>query len=387
MSQYVQHSPSPDPVVDSMNRLTVVVFGEDRATRARTAGILLCFVMYAISCGVAFYAATLDLIRPFAPQLLLWTTIPAYVGFYVAVRSGWSKRFSDPTLMLPQNLFALLAISFGYTAAGPADRGVVLVLIALVMVFGMYTHTPRQSVIVGVLAVISLGLCMGVLSQQDPAYYPPDLELLRFELLAGTVPSMAYCAHQLTTWRNHLKAQREQLRETLARVEDMATRDALTGLYNRRYMQQKLDDCIRRYDRYGEHFTIALVDLDHFKKVNDQYGHRAGDLALMAFGSAATLVLRDSDIVARWGGEEFIFLLPNTSAAKARIAMDRLRGALADAVVSSQWPDLRVRFSAGLAVHDQAAGLHHTLERADQALYRAKQNGRNQDVIAGDPQA
>ncbi|MEY4765047.1 MAG: hypothetical protein RI907_1720 [Pseudomonadota bacterium] len=384
MSQYVSHSPSPDPVVDGINRLAVMVFGNDKATRARTAGILLCFIMYGVSCGVAFYAATLDLIRPFAPQLLLWTTIPAYVLFYAAVRSGWSKRFKDPTLMLPQNLFALLAISFGYTAAGPHDRGVVLVLVALVMVFGMYTHTPKQSIWVGVLAIVFLGLCMGVLSQQDPSYYPPDLELLRFELMLGCFPSMAFCGHQLTAWRNRLKAQREELRETLAKVEDMATRDALTGLYNRRYMQDKLEDCIRRYDRYGEHFTIALVDLDHFKRVNDQLGHRAGDQALMAFGSAATMVLRESDIVARWGGEEFIFLLPNTSAAKARIAMDRLRSALEGAVVSTQWPELRVRFSAGLAVHDQAAGLHHTLERADQALYRAKQTGRNRDVIAGE---
>jgi diguanylate cyclase len=275
-----------------------------------------------------------------------------------------------------------LAISFGYTAAGPHDRGVVLVLVALVMVFGMYTHTPRHSVIMGGLAILMLGMCMGVLAHQDPTYYPPDLELLRFELMMGTFPSMAFCAHALSSWRNRLKDQRTQLRETLARVEDMATRDALTGLYNRRFMQDRLDDCIRRYDRYGEHFTIALVDLDHFKRINDQYGHRAGDQALMAFGSAAMLVLRESDIVARWGGEEFIFLLPNTTAAKGQVALERLRTALADAVVSPQWPELRVRFSAGLAVHDRAAGLQHTLERADQALYRAKQAGRNRDEVA-----
>jgi diguanylate cyclase (GGDEF)-like protein len=384
MSNYLSHSPSPDPVVDNMQSLAVMVFGPDKVTRARTAAILLCALMYGVSCAVAFYSAGLNLIRPFAPALLLWTTIPAYFFFYLAVRTGWSKRFKDPTLMLPQNLFALLAISFGYTAAGPHDRGVVLVLVALVMVFGMYTHTPRQSVIMGALATLMLGLCMGVLSHQDPAYYPPDLELLRFELMMGTFPSMAFCAHALSSWRNRLKDQRAQLRETLARVEDMATRDALTGLYNRRFMQDRLDDCIRRYDRYGEHFTIALVDLDHFKRINDQFGHRAGDQALMAFGSAALMVLRESDIVARWGGEEFIFLLPNTSGPKGQVALERLRAALADAVVSPQWPDLRVRFSAGLAVHDRAAGLQHTLERADQALYRAKQAGRNRDEVDGD---
>ena len=382
MSSYLSHAPAPDPIVENVQRLTVLLFGPDKVTRARTAAILLCSLMYVISCAVAFYAATLGLIRPFAPQLLLWTTIPAYCLFYVAVRSGWSKRLKDPTLMLPQNLFALLAISFGYTAAGPADRGVVLVLVALVMVFGMYTHAPKQSIAVGVLAILMLGLCMGILSHHDPVYYPPDLELLRFELMMGTFPSMLFSAHQLTSWRNRLKDQRAQLRETLAKVEDMATRDALTGLYNRRFMQDRLEDCVRRYDRYGEVFTIALVDLDHFKRVNDQHGHRAGDQALMAFGSAATLVLRESDVVARWGGEEFIFLLPNTTAAKAHVALARLRHALEHAVISPQWPELRVRFSAGLAVHNRAAGLQSTLERADAALYRAKQEGRNRDVIA-----
>ncbi len=385
MSTFMADGPSPDPVVDNMHSLAVTIFGPDKLTRARTAAILLCALMYAVSCGVAFYAATINLIRPFAPHLLLWTTIPAYLFFYLAVRTGWSKRFKDATLMLPQNLFALLAISFAYTAAGPHDRGVVMVLVGLVMVFGMYTHTPRQSVVIGMLAIVMLGLSMGILAHYDPAYYPPDLELLRFELMMGTVPSMAFCAHQIGSWRNRLTAQRRELRDTLAKVEDMATRDALTGLYNRRFMQGRLEDCIRRYDRYGEPFTIALVDLDHFKRVNDQFGHRAGDHALMAFGSAATLVLRESDVVARWGGEEFIFLLPNTSATKAQVALGRLRTALADAVVSPQWPTLRVRFSSGLAVHNRAAGMHHTLERADEALYRAKQEGRNRDVVSDLP--
>jgi diguanylate cyclase (GGDEF)-like protein len=376
---------SHDPVVDSMHRLTVAIFGHDKATRARTAAVLLCALMYLVSCALAFHAASLDLMRPFAPQLLALTALPAYIFFYIAVRSGWSKRFKDATLMVPQNVFALLAISFAYTAVGPHDRGVVMVLVGLVMVFGMYTHTPRQSVIIGVMAILMLGLCMGVLAHYDPAYYPPDLELLRFELMMGTLPSMVFCAHAIGTWRHRMDSQRRQLRETLAKVENMATRDALTGLYNRRFMQDKLEDCVRRYDRYGEPFTLALVDLDHFKRTNDQFGHRAGDQALMAFAAAATMVLRDSDVVARWGGEEFIFLLPNTSGHKARVAMERLRLTLDEAVISPQWPNLRVRFSSGLAVHSRAAGLAHTLERADQALYRAKQGGRNRDEVAEQP--
>jgi diguanylate cyclase (GGDEF)-like protein len=172
------------------------------------------------------------------------------------------------------------------------------------------------------------------------------------------------------------------LKVALEQVQKLATRDVLTGIYNRRFMQDKLDDAVKRFDRYGERFAVVLVDLDHFKRVNDQYGHKVGDQALMAFASAAGLVLRDTDTIARWGGEEFIFLLPNTSAHKALVAMERLRQTLQHCTVSPDVPSLRVQFSSGLAVHDTVAALNHTLERADRALYAAKNEGRNRDGVA-----
>jgi diguanylate cyclase (GGDEF)-like protein len=371
-----------DPIIDGVGRLVTFVFGRDRATRARTAAILLCAMMYAICCSVAFYASEIHLMRSFAPKLLVLTSVPAYIAFFMLVRSGWTKPFKDPTLMLPQNVFALLAIAFAYTAIGPNDRGIVLVLIALVMVFGMYTHTPKQSVVIGLLAMLMLGLSMGILSRLDPEFYPPKLELLRFELMIGTVPSLIFSAYQISSWRNRLETQRRDLKVALEQVQKLATRDVLTGIYNRRFMQDKLDDAVKRFDRYGERFAVVLVDLDHFKRVNDQYGHKVGDQALMAFASAAGLVLRDTDTIARWGGEEFIFLLPNTSAHKALVAMERLRQTLQHCTVSPDVPSLRVQFSSGLAVHDTVAALNHTLERADRALYAAKNEGRNRDGVA-----
>src|SRR5690606_2893839 len=128
--------------------------------------------------------------------------------------------------------------------------------------------------------------------------------------------------------------------------------DVLTTLYNRRFMQNRLEASIARFNRYGEPFTIVLVDLDHFKRLNDQHGHRAGDQALMAFASAAGMVLRDTDVLARWGGEEFLFLLPNTSAQKAIVAMERLRAALETCANQPQPVVPRIGFSAGIAVHD-----------------------------------
>lgn len=382
MSETLGNLPQHDPIIDSMGRLVKLVFGPDRATRARTGVILLCALMYAICCSAAFYAAEVGMMRDFAPKLLLATTIPCYTAFYLLVRTGRTRTMRDPNLMIPQQSFSLLAIAFAYTAIGPYDRGLVLVLIALVMVFGMYTHQPRQAAFAGVLAMVLLAMCMGVLSHIDPVYYPPTLELLRFELMIGTLPPLILAAYQISAWRNRLAQQRRELRDTLEKVQTLASRDALTGLYNRRHMQDRLADSAKRHERYGERFTVVLVDLDHFKRINDVHGHRVGDEALMAFASAATLALRESDTVGRWGGEEFLFILPNTSPTKALVALDRLRAALQHCSISSRVPGLRVAFSAGIAQHDLAAPVQRTLERADHALYQAKTAGRNRSLVA-----
>jgi diguanylate cyclase (GGDEF)-like protein len=387
MSEFLAHrtteeSAPQDPIIDAMGRMVKVIFGPDRATRARTGVILMCSFMYAICCSAAFYAADVGLMRSFAPRLLLATALPTYVLFYVLVRFGKTRKLRDPNLMIPQQSFSLLTIAFAYAAIGPYDRGLVLVLIALVMVFGMYTHMPRKSIYTGMLAMLLLGVCMGVLSHIDPDYYPPALELLRFELLLGTLPPLILAAYQISDWRNRLSQQRRELRATLEKVRELASRDALTGLYNRRYMQDKLNDCVRRFERYGERFTIVLVDLDHFKHINDMHGHRVGDEALVSFAIATNLVLRDSDTAARWGGEEFLFVLPNTSPRKADVALQRLRSALVNAQITPSAPELRVTFSAGIAQHEPGQFLSRTLERADRALYEAKYNGRGRNIIA-----
>lgn len=376
------HIEEHDPLVDGIHRLAQWVFGPDRATRSRTAAILLCAVMYAICCLAAGMAADLGVMRPFAPPLLAMTSVPAYLVFFGLVRSGRTRALKDPTLMVPQNLFALMAIGFAYTAVGPNDRGVVLVLLALVMVFGMYTHTPKQSAAIGVLAVVALAVAMAVLSWLDPVYYPPMLELIRFELLAGSMPVVVISAYRLSAWRERIAAQRIALRSALEQVQKLAIRDALTGLYNRRHMQDKLDHSIRRFDRYGERFAIALIDLDHFKQINDQRGHKAGDAALAAFAAAAGNVLRETDTVARWGGEEFLVLLPNATASKAAVAMQRLREALARGPLPHGDAHIHLRFSSGIAIHDAPGNAVQLLERADKALYQAKRQGRNRDVVA-----
>ena len=344
MTELTVAESGPDRLMDALQRSALAILGPDRHTRGHTSIILLCAVMYAICCAAAAHAATVGMMLPFGPQILTIVTFPAHLIFYVLVRSGVTRHWRDPGLMVLQNLYALLAISFAYITLDPSERGMVLVLIALVIVFGMYTHAPRLSVMNGVLAMVLLGAAMGVLSSVDPTYYPPQLELLRFGVMLGSLPVLIFTAYLISSWRQRLSTQRRELQQALDQVQQLATRDALTGLYNRRHMQEKLAYAAQRFQRYGERFTVALIDLDHFKRINDEHGHVVGDQALMAFASAASMVLRDTDTLARWGGEEFLFLMPNTSPQKATIALDRVRDALASVTVSQAAPQLRLRF-------------------------------------------
>ncbi len=386
MTELTVAESGPDRLMDALQRSALAILGPDRHTRGHTSIILLCAVMYAICCAAAAHAATVGMMLPFGPQILTIVTFPAHLVFYVLVRSGVTRHWRDPGLMVLQNLYALLAISFAYITLDPSERGMVLVLIALVIVFGMYTHAPRLSVMNGVLAMVLLGAAMGVLSSVDPTYYPPQLELLRFGVMLGSLPVLIFTAYLISSWRQRLSTQRRELQQALDQVQQLATRDALTGLYNRRHMQEKLAYAAQRFQRYGERFTVALIDLDHFKRINDEHGHVVGDQALMAFASAASMVLRDTDTLARWGGEEFLFLMPNTSPQKATIALDRVRDALASVTVSQVAPQLRLRFSAGLALCLGQEGTDATLERADQALYQAKSAGRHRSVVAAGPE-
>ncbi len=358
------------------------MLGFDRSTRERVVGVGLCVLVYLACSVVAHHVAQLGMIRPWMVDVLLWAVVPLNLLMLAAIRSGCTRRLRDPALTVPLFTVALVAISLAYIAIRPGDRGVVLGLITLVMVFGMYTHSPTQTLVTGIATMAVLGPCMAVLSRLDPVYYPGGRELLRFELLGGTVPVLIYASLQLAEWRNRLRQQRRELEAALAKVQELATRDGLTGLYNRRHMQELLDASVDRLERYGERFSVALIDLDHFKRINDTHGHRVGDEVLVSFSRIASAVLRETDVLARWGGEEFIMLFPNASSPQAMAPLWRLQSQLRQAVVSSSRPELRVTFSAGVAIHVANASLGQTLERADTALYEAKRLGRDRVLSA-----
>lgn len=172
----------------------------------------------------------------------------------------------------------------------------------------------------------------------------------------------------------------------MAAVEELrrlATVDELTGVANRRVFWEAVEDRFNEYMRYQVPMSVAIIDLDLFKKVNDTYGHAAGDHILREFCRRAKTKLRDIDLLGRLGGEEFAILFPHTSASDSFSAMERVREAVAATPIEFDDEQIEVTISAGiteLTADDDK--LDHWLARADKALYEAKEKGRNQCVTA-----
>lgn len=164
-------------------------------------------------------------------------------------------------------------------------------------------------------------------------------------------------------------------------LERASQTDQLTGLYNRRYGVERLNEEIERARRYGRDLSVVLLDIDHFKQVNDTLGHQAGDEVLQAVASQLGALSRSTDCVIRWGGEEFLFVFPETTTDEAAGIVERLRAHLESFPVHVSAEGGRavpVTISGGVATLDVTDTLETLVDRADQALYRAKEEGRNQ---------
>lgn len=182
-----------------------------------------------------------------------------------------------------------------------------------------------------------------------------------------------------------LRRQEEQLLEVNRHLAELSTTDALTTLRNRRHFDGALGLEIERARRHALPLALVMFDLDHFKELNDEHGHRAGDAVLARVGRLAKAAARNTDIVARYGGEELVALLPHTTGTAARILAERVRREISSAPIPTDTTAVSVTASAGIAdletlgAKADGPGLVHA---ADMALYRAKREGRNRVTVA-----
>ena len=183
--------------------------------------------------------------------------------------------------------------------------------------------------------------------------------------------------------RRRLQEESKKLEETNQKLQNLAWQDSLTGVSNRRYLVEQLERCIHATQRHAFGFSLILLDIDHFKGINDTHGHLTGDQALIAVAGAFKRQLRDIDVFGRWGGEEFLAILPGTSFDEAMACAERLRKFLETSRLLDTAPGLTITSSFGVSTYMPGEDANRLVSRADAQLYAAKAAGRNR--VMGQP--
>jgi diguanylate cyclase (GGDEF)-like protein len=355
------------------------LLGADHKQRIRMRRTLVASGVYLLAALGQWWAAEIGLADRQLARALILCLAPGLFGFFLIMRSGLNLQFTDPALTLAQMVFAIVAMAAAYVI-NPPLRGMLLMIVALVLVFAAFTLSPQASRALGWFAVTALGLVMLAMATHAPQTFNPTIERIHFLFAAVVLPVISMLAGELSTMRTRLKVQKAELQDALARIHKLATRDDLTGLINRRHMEELAEMEHRRSLRSGGAPCLCLVDIDHFKHVNDQHGHAAGDEVLRLFARHAAASMRETDVLARWGGEEFLVMLPDTQLHEASMGFERLRRLLSRDQAWGERVHLRVSFSAGLTAWRAGEALRDALARADTALYEAKASGRDRLV-------
>ncbi|ROM92490.1 diguanylate cyclase [Pseudomonas brassicacearum] len=299
--------------------------------------------------------------------------------------TGRNLRFADPGLTEVQVLLGL-GWQTWLIAHLDSARGAFLVFYLLILLFGLF-HLPRRAFIRCAALVFfsfaGLNLWEGYhLEPVDPALAALQVCVLFIVLVWLTLyASYVQTSRQRMRKRRFaLQAHQDTLRGMMRQLEDLVATDELTGLFNRRHFLRLTTRELRSMEEGIVH-GLALIDLDHFKRINDRHGHAAGDQVLQAFAGVATACLREDDVLARYGGEEFVLLLPDCDPERLTSCCERLRIAFTEVeLVGLPVQDLSL--SAGMTLLESGDNLDDALQRADQALYRAKRDGRNRCAAA-----
>lgn len=292
------------------------------------------------------------------------------VIFVAAIASGISQRFGDPSLTAIQ-VGAGCGANVIVLFSAPQLLHMVILNMFVTLSFGSLLFSRRGFFITGILLTASVGTTLWLVRDgiRIPAGTNGELAMLFISLGAGMARFMQVSAR--------VSGLRASLKEKNRTLEQLASHDSLTSLWNRRRFMEFLEEEQQRCWRTGDRFAVAIIDIDHFKAVNDVFGHLAGDHVLKETAKLLERAHRTTDTVGRYGGEEFTVLLVNPHEATVSAVLERMR----TAVEQRNWDDvaagLRVTISVGAAMWRPGESISQVLNRADAALYEAKNSGRN----------
>ena len=321
--------------------------------------------------------------------LVGWPTLAAMlsvvmvttVSVFMYIRLGWNKKHKDPSLTLLQMFLAMGAIWIIAFTMEEHTRQLIMMNSLVIYFFGTFRLKTPQMVMYACVASFGYGIVLLLMAKYSPLITNYSNEFLAWLGYSVMCFSFIIIGSESSRLRNRLRSQNDKLRELLRQVQEIAITDELTGVFNRRHIIGLLTSYKAWAERGGFSFSVCYVDTDHFKRVNDTFGHNIGDKVLHRFAEILREDVRESDIVARMGGEEFLVVMPNALQESAEKLAERIRHKICQTSFEDIAPGLAMTTSVGVATYQQGDTVEKLISRADQGLYRAKNEGRNKVVV------
>lgn len=306
------------------------------------------------------------------------------------IASSRSERFRDPALTAPMMIWSTLFILIAayYVDVGELAGGTRLSFMMMffgVLLLGSFRLAKRWFYLISTATNFGYAYVL-YLAFTDPEIskgVTESVELVQILMFIFLTTIFARTGAEIAALQTRLHDENAELEANTARIRDLAIRDELTQLFNRRHIMEVLREQKMLADTGGYSFVIGYIDLDHFKRVNDTYGHGIGDVVLKRFADILRHSLREVDYAGRLGGEEFVVILTRTRLGEALVVTERIRKAIESADFSDVQPGLKVTTSIGTTAYAPPETLEDVLSRADGYLYQSKQNGRNR-VTSGE---
>lgn len=360
------------------------VLGTEKAMRIRTSQFLLAAVLLVACVGVLYFMRAIGIEGMGDVDTWAVFSCAGLAVIYGLIRSGFSLRMADPSLAYWQMLYAIGCNAAAFIVAGHG-RGVSLPILSVILMFGMFGLSMRQVVAIAVYGLVLFGLAAGYVLQHLTTDEPAGLFGAYVFMVFVVLSATTFLTWRLQQMSAYMRNQKNKLALALDKIQQIATRDELTGTANRRFMLEKMREEAQRADRSAMPLLFAILDIDHFKQINDSHGHQAGDCALQAFSAVVQNNIRGHDTLARWGGEEFVILLTGTDASLGLVCLERIRAKVAETDIPVGHTALKLTVSIGVTQYCSGEDTEKTMARADAALYAAKARGRNQIVWTHPP--
>jgi diguanylate cyclase len=350
---------------------------EDRNQALRMRRFLMAFASYLMWMLIALYCFYLGMLGTMQQTLWVFAMIIAMnLILYGVFRTGLNLRFKDPSLTMIQMILATVWVM---TMAYFLDegRGIMLLLYMVVFIFGMFRLNFRQFLVLTVIALMGYGFVILLLLINHSQSINLKIELLYLAVLFTVLIWLSSIGSYINVLRKKLSKANSELNNAIELIKQQAIHDDLTGVYNRGHLFHILLREKNLADRGEYTFSLCIFDLDDFKKVNDTYGHLAGDVVLKTLTQRIKDNIRQEDYIARYGGEEFVLVFAYPDLYDAMTCANRIKKLTSETCFPGLPDDFRITISMGLTHYQPGENIDTILKRADNALYRAKRAGKN----------